>query len=178
MTKEEFAQKVQRCIDLLGTEAVMFFVILKKMEEFFIKSDEEFMGVPLLLHEIEEIGNDIMDVLGEEDGKQFFKAIYDTLPTETIWYLSILVKLMEIGGKSSKKTQINYYSDDYKEEQGYAICLEMNDEKKQRNCINFKERDQSYNDYSKMGYDTKASCDWIDHSGACNCPWGKETKNG
>jgi hypothetical protein len=99
MTKDEFETHVNRAIQMLGEEAVLFFIIVKKMEEYFIKSDEAFMGSPLLAEEINEIGHDIVDVLGQEDGKRFFKAVYDTLPTQTVYYLSILLKLAELGGE-------------------------------------------------------------------------------
>jgi len=97
MTKDEFEIHVQRAIETLGEEAVLFFISVKKMEEYFLKADELFLSAPLLVEEIKDIGHNIVDVLGQEKGKQFFKAIYDTLPTQTVYYLSILVKLAELG---------------------------------------------------------------------------------
>jgi hypothetical protein len=97
MTKDEFEAHINHSIQTLGEEAVLFFISVKKMEEYFLKSDEAFMGAPLLVEEIKAIGHDILDVLGQEDGKKFFKAIYDTLPTQTVYYLSILLKLAELG---------------------------------------------------------------------------------
>jgi len=97
MTKDEFQAYMNHAIQTLGKEAVLFFISVKHMEEFFLKADEAFMGAPLLMEEIKEIGHDIVDVLGQEDGKRFFKAIYDTLPTQTVYYLSLLVKLGELG---------------------------------------------------------------------------------
>ena len=97
MTEDEFQAHVNHAIQMLGEEAVLFFISVKKMEEYFIKADEAFMGAPLLVEEIRDIGHDIVDVLGQEDGKRFFKEMYDTLPTQTIYYLSILLKLAELG---------------------------------------------------------------------------------
>jgi len=97
MTKDEFETHVQHVIQTLGEEAVLFFISVKKMEEYFLKADEAFLGAPLLVEEIKDIGHDIVDVLGQEEGKRFFKAIYDTLPTQTVYYLSILLKLAELG---------------------------------------------------------------------------------
>jgi len=96
MTKEEFEIDVNKIIDILGKEALQFLTVTKKMEEFFLKADEAFLGSSLLLNEYEEIAESIKDVLGEEEGKRFFRAIYDTLPTQTVYYLSVLVKLFEM----------------------------------------------------------------------------------
>ena len=93
MTKEEFQIDVDKIVNVLGDEAIQFLSTVKKMEEFFIKADDEFYGSPLLVN---EIGENIKDVLGEEEGKRFFRAIYDTLPTQTIFYISVLVKLFEL----------------------------------------------------------------------------------
>jgi len=97
MTKEEFEFYMNRAVQTLGEEAVLFFISVKHMEEFFLKADELFLSAPLLVEEIKDIGHDIVDVLGQEEGKRFFKAIYDTLPTQTVYYLSILLKLAELG---------------------------------------------------------------------------------
>jgi hypothetical protein len=101
MNKDEFEARVQHIINTLGHEAVLFFTIIKKMTEYFMKSDEAFMGLPLLLEEFEEVGEDIIDILGQEEGKRFYRAIYDTLPTETVHYLSVMVKLFELGDGES-----------------------------------------------------------------------------
>ena len=97
MNEDEFLEHVQHIVDVLGHEAVLFFTIIKNMEAFFLDADEKFYGSPLLFNEFEEIGESIKDILGQEEGKRFFKAIYDTLPTQTVHYLSILVKLFELG---------------------------------------------------------------------------------
>jgi len=97
MTKDEFEIHVQHAIQTLGEEAVLFFISVKKMEEYFLKADEAFLSAPLLIEEVNEIGHGIIDVLGQEEGKRFFKAIYDTLPTQTVYYISILLKLAELG---------------------------------------------------------------------------------
>jgi len=97
MTQDEFQTHVQHAIETLGEDAILFFISVKKMEEYFLKADEAFLGAPLLIEEVGPIGHDIVDVLGQEDGTRFFKAIYDTLPTETVYYLSVLVKLAEFG---------------------------------------------------------------------------------
>lgn len=96
MNKEEFEIAVNKIINVLGEEAALFLSTTKQMEEFFINADEEFYGSSLLISEYEEIGESIKDVLGQEEGKRFFKAIYDTLPTQTVYYLSVLVKLFEL----------------------------------------------------------------------------------
>ena len=97
MTKEEFEDHIKKIINVLGEEAVQFLLMIQKMEAFFLKADEEFTGSPMLLEEFEEIGQSVIDVLGNDDGKRFFKAIWDTLPTQTVWYLYLLVKLFELG---------------------------------------------------------------------------------
>jgi hypothetical protein len=97
MTKDEFQNDVDKIVNILGEEAVMFLMLINNMEEYFLKADEEFYGTTLTPIEFEEIGENIKDVLGQEEGKRFFKAILDTLPTQTVTYLSILVKLFELG---------------------------------------------------------------------------------
>ena len=97
MTVDEFQDHVNNIINSLGEEAIVFLTVIKKMEEYFLKADEDFYGTPLLLEEFAEIGHNVLDVLGNEDGKRFFNAIWDTLPTQTIMYLCLLVKLFELG---------------------------------------------------------------------------------
>jgi len=96
MNKEEFEIAINKIVNSLGEEAIQFLTVTKQMEEFFLKADEEFYGSSLLINEYEEIGESIKDVLGQEEGRRFFKAIYDTLPTQTVYYLSVLVKLFEL----------------------------------------------------------------------------------
>jgi len=109
MTKDEFEVQVNKIVNILGNEAVLFLIIIKNMEKFFLEADEAFEGSPLLLNEFEEIGEDIKDVLGQEEGKQFFRAIYDTLPTQTVYYLSILVKLFELGNLKDNTLKLPNY---------------------------------------------------------------------
>jgi len=96
MNKDEFKTAVNKIINVLGEEAVQFLTVTKQMETFFLQADEVFYGSSILANEYEEIGESIKDVLGQEEAKRFFKSIYDTLPTQTVYYLSILVKLFEM----------------------------------------------------------------------------------
>jgi hypothetical protein len=97
MTKDEYETVVRHITEQLGNEAVRFFTTVRDMERFFLEADERFTGTPTTVEEFGDIGCGIAELLGETEASRLFQAIFNTLPTQTVYYLSILVKLSEIG---------------------------------------------------------------------------------
>jgi arabinogalactan endo-1,4-beta-galactosidase len=97
MTKDECETMVHHVTEQLGNEAVGFFTTIHGMERFFLEADEQFTDTPTTVEEFEDIGCKIAALLGEAEASRLFRAIFETLPTQTVYYLSILVKLFELG---------------------------------------------------------------------------------
>jgi hypothetical protein len=96
MDRTEFEAYTQKTIEALGSESIRFFTTIGDIVEYFLNADTVVKKTPLSFKEFETTARNVAEFLGKEEAARFFKSMYGTLPTRTIEYLGVMVRLFEL----------------------------------------------------------------------------------
>jgi hypothetical protein len=92
----EFDAYTRKTVEALGSDSIRFFTTIHDIVEYFLKADTVVQKAPMPFKEFETTARNVAEFLGKEEAARFFKSMYGTLPTKTIEYLGVMVRLFEL----------------------------------------------------------------------------------